>query len=541
MKDAPLFQAVAPGISDDTLLQRISDPVFILLYPDAVIIQVNQAAARLLGYTDDELLLVPLSDLIMGGATSLSPLLDNLSHASVSEGTLTLLDRNTVAHTMSVSADLFSGKSNTEYVRLIARATAIDYETPELPENWDRLIREALDAMPIFLWIYAPAEEKFIYVSPAFERIYGYDHLSLYREPGLWFSVIHPDDRDDIVRTFKENVGASLALQYRIIQKKGAVRWVSHRVFPIRDEKGGSPKLTGFIEDITMRRQWEDVLKQASDEWRITFDSITDLVSIHDREFRIVKVNRAFADAFHKEPRELIGIRCFEVIHHRSDPCPDCPHIKTIRTKKPACIEMTEPARGGAHLLISTAPILDAWGEIRGSVHTIRDITERKKMEDELIRLSTTDSLTGLYNQRSFFSIINTHTVRATRLEQNLSLIVFDLDRFKQYNDIHGHLAGDVVLKTVGEITAACIREEVDAAFRYGGDEFAVILTDANESQAHTVARRIQSQVVQTIPDIGVSFGVSQWKPGDTTDVFIERADTAMYAYKTAQRQKSLL
>ena len=285
-----------------------------------------------------------------------------------------------------------------------------------------------------------------------------------------------------------------------------------------------------------MRRQWEDVLKQASDEWRITFDSITDLVSIHDREFRIVKVNRAFADTFHMDPRELIGRRCFDVLHKRSDPCPDCPHAETIRTKRPASIEMTEPARGDAHLLISTAPILDGWGEIRGSVHTIRDITDRKRMEEELIRLSTTDSLTGLLNQRSFFNNIGAHTVRAARLDQDLSLIVFDLDRFKQYNDIHGHLAGDVVLKMVGEITAACIREEVDAAFRYGGDEFAVILTDAREDQAHTVARRIQSQVVQTIPDIGVSFGVSQWRPGDTTDAFIERADTAMYAHKAAQR-----
>ena len=538
MKDASLSRTAALGISDHDLFRRISDPVFILSYPDAIIIQINQAASKLLGYTDDELLLVPLADLVMGEEPSLIPLLDDLSQATGTEETLTLIGKDTNTHVLSVSADLVSGESNIAYIRLVARTAAADYSTAAPPENRDELIREALDAMPIFLWIYAPAEEKFIYVSPAFERIYGYEYRRLYREPELWFSAVHPDDRDDIVRTFKENVGASLALQYRIIQKGGSVRWVSHRVFPIRDDKSHSLKLTGFIEDITIRRQWEDVLKQASDEWRITFDSITDLVSIHDREYRIVKVNRAFADAFHKDPRELIGLRCFDVLHHRSDPCPDCPHAETMRTKKPARIEMTEPTRGNAHLLISTAPILDTWGEIRGSVHTVRDITERKRMEEELIRLSTTDSLTGLYNQRSFFNTISTHTVRAARQDQNLSLIIFDLDRFKQYNDIHGHLAGDVVLKTVAEITIASIREEVDAAFRYGGDEFAVILTDANEDQARTVARRIQSRVVQTVPDIGVSFGVSQWSPDDTTDVLIERADTAMYAYKATHKQK---
>lgn len=536
MKDASLSRTTAPGISDYDLLQRISDPVFILSYPDAIIIQINQAASQLLGYTDNELLLVPFAEIIKDGESSLNPILDDLSRVSSAEGTLTLVGKDTNTHVLSIGVDLLSGESNISFIRLVARTAGVDRRTSDQPKNRDELIREALDAMPIFLWIYAPAEERFIYVSPAFERIYGYEYRRLYREPDLWFSVIHPDDRDDIVRTFKENVGSSLALQYRIIQKDGAVRWVSHRVFPIRDEKSHSLKLTGFIEDITIRRQWEDVLKQASDEWRITFDSITDLVSIHDREYRIVKVNRAFADAFHKDPRELIGRRCFDVLHQRSDPCPDCPHAETMKTKKPARIEMTEPTRGDAHLLISTAPILDAWGEIRGSVHTVRDITERKRMEDELIRLSTTDSLTGLYNQRSFFNTISTHTVRAARLEQNLSLIIFDLDRFKQYNDIHGHLAGDVVLKTVGEITAASVREEVDAAFRYGGDEFAVVLTDANEDQARTVARRIQSRVVQTVPDIGVSFGVSQWGPDDTTDAFIERADTAMYAYKAAHK-----
>jgi diguanylate cyclase (GGDEF)-like protein/PAS domain S-box-containing protein len=431
-----------------------------------------------------------------------------------------------------------SGESDITYIRLVARSAPSDHTPPHPLESRDRLIREALDAMPLFVWIYDPAEERFIYVSPAFERIYGYDHQDLYRDPGLWFRVIHPDDRDDIVRTFKENIGASLALQYRIKQREGAVRWVSHRTFPIRDEARHSMRLTGFIEDITIRRQWEDVLKQASDEWRITFDSITDLVSIHDREFRIVKVNRAFADAFNKDPRELIGRFCYDVLHQRSDPCPDCPHVKTIETKKPARIEMTEPIRGDAHLLISTAPILDAWGEIRGSVHTVRDITERKKMEEELIRLSTMDSLTGLFNQHSFLSTIGTHVIRAARMDQNLSLIVFDLDHFKQYNDQHGHPAGDVVLKTVGEITIASVREEVDAAFRYGGDEFAVLLLDADEEQARTVARRIQSRVVQTIPDIGMSFGVSQWRTDDTPDLLIERADKAMYDYKAAHRKE---
>ena len=194
MKDAPLIQSAAPETSDHSLFQRISNPVFILSYPDAVIIQVNRAAAMLLGYTEDELLHVPLSDLVKDKTASLAPLLEELSRASDAEGTLTLIGRNGGTHALSVSLDLLPGESDTASIRLVARTAAAHPGAPDSSENRDGLIREALDAMPIFLWIYAPAEERFIYVSPAFERIYGYDHLRLYREPGLWFER-HPPGR----------------------------------------------------------------------------------------------------------------------------------------------------------------------------------------------------------------------------------------------------------------------------------------------------------------------------------------------------------
>jgi len=136
--------------------------------------------------------------------------------------------------------------------------------------------------------------------------------------------------------------------------------------------------------EITERQQAEGKIKQAAEEWRATFDSITDLVSIHDKDFRLVRVNKAFANALKMEPAELIGRTCYELVHGTNEPVPNCPHVKTLATKKPVTVGYFEPCLG-IHLEVTISPIFDEKGEIVGSVHAARDITERKRMEEQLI------------------------------------------------------------------------------------------------------------------------------------------------------------
>ena len=136
--------------------------------------------------------------------------------------------------------------------------------------------------------------------------------------------------------------------------------------------------------EIAGRSRAEERLRQAAEEWRTTFDSITDLVSIQDRHFRIGRLNKAFADAFKKHPRELVGKTCYELVHGTSEPIPDCPHRKTLETKEPAITEFFEPHLG-VYLEVSTSPIFNEQGEVVASVHITRDITERKHMEEQLL------------------------------------------------------------------------------------------------------------------------------------------------------------
>ena len=132
-------------------------------------------------------------------------------------------------------------------------------------------------------------------------------------------------------------------------------------------------------------RLFGNVIK-AKTEWENTFDSITDLISIHDKEFNILRVNKTLADKFNIEPNELIGKKCYEIFHCKKEPLKNCPHKKVIDTGKYCEGEIDgEGLFKGSIFLISASPFFNYEGKIIGSVHMVRDITEKKISEKELI------------------------------------------------------------------------------------------------------------------------------------------------------------
>jgi two-component system cell cycle response regulator len=162
-----------------------------------------------------------------------------------------------------------------------------------------------------------------------------------------------------------------------------------------------------------------------------------------------------------------------------------------------------------------------------------KTLKEKEKLEEEVRRLSVTDDLTSLYNHRHFFKTLEAELVRLRRQKTSLSLLMFDLDNFKNYNDRYGHLEGDKVLKNVGEIVKHSIRYNVDSGYRYGGDEFAVLLIGASMDQAMTIAERIRSSIEQTeFQNITVSIGLSEYRGHFDLEGFVKSADNALYTAK---------
>jgi len=161
----------------------------------------------------------------------------------------------------------------------------------------------------------------------------------------------------------------------------------------------------------------------------------------------------------------------------------------------------------------------------------ISRILIEKRIRDELAKLSITDNLTGLFNQRHFHNKLKEEVDRANRQNHPLSLILLDLDNFKKYNDTYGHLAGDKMLTESGNIILSNIRENVDTAFRYGGDEFAAILIEANKEIVLRTSERIKKEF-EDGDGVTASVGFATYSNKMSVNDFIALADKDLYKSK---------
>lgn len=167
----------------------------------------------------------------------------------------------------------------------------------------------------------------------------------------------------------------------------------------------------------------------------------------------------------------------------------------------------------------------------------IRRIITERNLRKELNRLSITDSLTELYNQRHFFDRLKDEVIRAGRQKHTLSLILLDINDFKIYNDTYGHLEGDEILKSAGKIILSCIREGVDSGYRYGGDEFAIILIDADIEITQDICLRIQ-KAFEDKGRVTVSIGYAIFSNGMTKTDLVRAADQELYKSKMKMKKE---
>lgn len=169
------------------------------------------------------------------------------------------------------------------------------------------------------------------------------------------------------------------------------------------------------------------------------------------------------------------------------------------------------------------------------------EITERKQLELELERLATTDRLTQTYNRLKFEEIIRKEIEMARRYGHLLSIIILDIDHFKQVNDTYGHIAGDNVLKAIAAIAKQNIRE-TDSLVRWGGEEFIIVTPGTSLEGARDLAERIRKSTedfhFDQVKTVRISLGVTQFRENDTENTLLRRADDAMYAAKRMGRNR---
>ncbi len=311
------------------------------------------------------------------------------------------------------------------------------------------------------------------------------------------------------------------------------------------------------LEDITHRRHTEQALERAYAEQKLIFDrSVVGISFIKNRVF--LRCNRRMEEMFGYGPGEMhgqstriyfasqeeyeaMGVRVFEV----------------LRRGETFITESIYRRRNGELIwarLNGTA--IDAADPLAGSIWAFEDITERKKVEqelqrsrEELERLSRLDGLTGLANRRFFDDILRREFLRGAREQSTLALIIGDTDCFKNYNDRHGHVQGDECLRQIAARFGAVCRRPADLAARYGGEEFALILPDTSLEAAASMAESLRRSVeALAIPHaastvgshVTVSLGIATIvpRPGDAPGRLVENADRALYDAKQQGRNR---
>lgn len=238
-------------------------------------------------------------------------------------------------------------------------------------------------------------------------------------------------------------------------------------------------------------------------------------------------MNKALRD---KVGKDATGQKCFKVYKDNGVQCPDCPLKRPLEVGETDVVE-TEGAFGGRIIRIKHKAI-----KLRSKKYIL------EIFED--ITASITDALTGCFNRRKLKTDLEEELNRAKRYENELSILMIDIDWFKEYNDFHGHQKGDDLLVELVGILNRNIRF-TDKLYRYGGEEFVILLPETGEGEIKEVAEKLRRRVTenefsgaeksQPNDNVSISIGVAGYpKNGDSSVEIIRAADTALYEAKMA-------
>jgi len=257
---------------------------------------------------------------------------------------------------------------------------------------------------------------------------------------------------------------------------------------------------------------------------------------IKDIKNNILFVNEKIRD-YGYDPDLLVGKRYLSIL----SPKHKGKRFKKIVNSKTALnyeIEFLRSDGTIVNALASNSPVRDDDGNILFVVSTIADITSYKQLQKKLVESIYIDYLTGLYNIRYLDRRLSEQINRGRRKKERVAIIMFDIDNFKKYNDNYGHGDGNKLLKNLGSIIRKNIREGVDLGFRFGGDEFLIIINQAEGKIAREIACRIREKFLQlNCESTDLSMGIEYYKDGCSIKNLIIEADKKVYMAKKSNEK----
>jgi diguanylate cyclase (GGDEF)-like protein/PAS domain S-box-containing protein len=390
-------------------------------------------------------------------------------------------------------------------------------------------------------WTWQPATGHMEW-SAELHRIFGLDScadVSLERLSRL----IHPADRErvDAQIAAAASTGTAFRAQYRIVQPAGVERVVDARGQVIGV---GDARLTTMFVSVQDVTEQQEAAAMAARLAAIVESSRDAIIGV-TLDGVVFSWNAGAERLFGYTPERMIGVGLGRLCppglldDHRD-------MLSRIAAGSPIDdLETLRMHRDGHSIAVGLtfSPTLDAAGALAGASVIVRDVSERKELEEQLTRQAFHDGLTGLANRALFRDRVQHALAGAGRHANGIAVLFLDLDGFKTINDSLGHAAGDLLLLAAGERLQGCVRPG-DTVARLGGDEFALLIEDASDQVTIDMAAR----VLRTLGDpliiagrevvVSASIGLTLGDIGQDTDELLRQADTAMYAAKAAGKNR---
>jgi diguanylate cyclase (GGDEF)-like protein/PAS domain S-box-containing protein len=416
-------------------------------------------------------------------------------------------------------------------------------------------LSEAMDLAHIVYWEFDPVAQTYVFNDP-FYTFYG---TTAEQEGGYRMTredyaqrFIHPDDLPSYYRFIEENALRQdpelLAnVEHRIIRRDGDVRHILARTRTIKDESGRVVKRYGANQDITDRRKMEDALRESETKLRAILDGSRDAIGVSKDGIRTF-ANPAYVSLFgYESADELIGAPTIDLI------APESRGLVTEMMKKraagepaPSFYEVTALRKDGTTFLAEASASTYVLKGEQFTLVILRDITDRKQAEEQLLHNAFYDGLTDLPNRALFTDRLGHALRRANRTEDHSCAVIFlDLDRFKVINDSLGHMVGDKLLKETARRLEKCIRQG-DTVARLGGDEFVMLCERTHDvATAKAIADRIQDALsapfviegseIRCSASMGIALTCPDYKRPEEV---LRDADITMYRAKALGRAR---
>lgn len=290
-----------------------------LIHPKGRLLAVNSQAVAMLGYANTgELLHKTIFDLT---PVEQHERIKNDFNIALRAGIIrnleyTLVKKNGIHFQVELSATVSLGiNSQPAGLLSVVRDITERKQAQEALQASDARFRQLADHIREVFWMSNADKSKIIYVSPAYEEIWGQSCPSLYTSPQNWFEAIHPEDRQRVLEnTRTKQVAGEYDEIFRIIRPDGSIRWVQDRAFPIRDDSGNIYRIVGIADDITKRKQAWDALGESEARKRAIMQAALDGIITIDHEGRMIELNSAAEKIFGHSQSALIGENVMEVI-----------------------------------------------------------------------------------------------------------------------------------------------------------------------------------------------------------------------------------